>query len=101
MEHGELKEVHCVNCNKKHKLNVNRFYARASKLISILSAIILLVGTSVAIYFVIQMVSKTVSIMGIFTIASALLIPVWIYGVLNKEDGNRVRTFNQSYIKGS
>ena len=99
MESGELIEMHCAICNKKHRLNVNRFYTRASKRISILSGIILLLGTSVAVYFVIQMGSKTVSVMGVFAITSALLIPVWIYGILNKEDGNRVRTFNQSYIK--
>ncbi|MFC2110576.1 hypothetical protein ACFLRU_06730 [Bacteroidota bacterium] len=79
-------------------MNVNKFYAKESKLISILAGIIFLLGTFIGIYFVMQMISEMKTVMGIYIIATGLLIPVWIYGILNREDLNRVRTFNQTYV---
>jgi len=98
MENGKTKKIDCVNCNQKNILNANRFYAKESKLISILSGVIFLIGTAIGLYFVIQMITEMKTVMGIFIVACGLLIPVWIFGILNKEEQNRVRTFNQTYV---
>jgi hypothetical protein len=98
MENGKTKKVDCAKCHLNFNLEPNKFYAKESKLISILSGIIFLVGTFVGLYFVLQMISEMNTIIGIFTVASGLLIPVWIFGILNKEERNRVKTFNQTYV---
>ncbi|MDN3725557.1 hypothetical protein QRD02_14320 [Aequorivita sp. SDUM287046] len=97
MENGKAKKVECEKCYLNFNLEPNKFYAKESKLISILSGIIFFVGTMVGLYFVMQMISEMKTIIGIFTVACGLLIPVWIFGVLNKEERNRVKTFNQTY----
>lgn len=98
MEVGKTKTFSCVKCNKKNTLNANKFYAKESRLISIISGLIFLFGSAVGLYFVMKMISEMKTVMGIFIIATGLLIPVWIYGVLNREELNRVRTFNQTYV---
>ena len=98
MENGKTKKVDCDKCDLNFNLESNKFYAKESKLTSILSGIIFLVGTMVGLYFVMQMISEMKTIFGIFIVACGLLIPVWVYGILNKEDRIRVRTFNQTYV---
>jgi SNF family Na+-dependent transporter len=98
MENGKTLKTDCKNCNQKSTLNVNKFYAKESKLISILAGIIFIVGTFIGLYFVMQMISEMKTVMGIFVVACGLLIPVWIFGILSKEDRNRVKTFNQTYV---
>ena len=98
MENGKIPETDCKNCNQKSTLNVNKFYAKESKLISILAGLIFLVGTFIGLYFVMQMISEMKTVIGIFAVACGLLIPVWIYGILNKEDRDRVKAFNQTYV---
>lgn len=98
MENGKTKKVDCEKCHLNFNLEPNKFYAKESKLISIISGIIFFVGTMVGLYFVMQMISEMKTIFGIFIIACGLLIPVWIYGIFNKEERIRVRTFNQTYV---
>ena len=98
MENGKIRGTDCKNCNQKSTLNVNKFYVKESKLISILDGIIFLVGTFIGLYFVMQIISELKTVIGIFAVACGLLIPVWIYGILNKEDRNRVRACNQTYV---
>src|SRR5690554_7838659 len=81
MENGKIRKTDCENCNQKSTLNVNKFYAKESKLISILAGIIFLVGTFIGLYFVMQMISEMKTVIGIFTVACGLLIPVWIYEI--------------------
>ena len=98
MENGKITKIDCSNCNQKCTLNVNKYYAKESKLISILSGIIFLAGTFIGLYFVMQMISEMKTVIGLFIVACGLLIPVWIYGILNKEDRKRVKAFNQTYV---
>lgn len=98
MKNGKTRETNCKNCNQNFTLNANKFYAKKSKLISIIAGLIFFAGTSIGLYFVMQMISEMETVIGIFTIACGLLIPVWIYGILNKEDSNRVKVFNQTYV---
>lgn len=98
MENGKIIKTNCKNCNKQSNLNANRFYAKESKLISIISGLIFLVGTFIGLYFVMQMISEMKTVIGVFSVACGLLIPVWIYDTFNKEERNRVRTFNQTYV---
>ena len=77
---------------------VNKLYAKKSKLISIIAGIIFLFGTLIGLYFVMKMISEMKTVMGIFIVACGLLVPVWVYGILNKEERNRVKTFNQTYV---
>ena len=98
MENGKIRKTDCENCNQESTLNVNKFYAKESKLISIIAGIIFLVGTFIGLFFVMQMISEMKTVIGIFIVACGLLIPVWIYGILNKEERNRVKSFNQTYV---
>ncbi|WP_179345888.1 hypothetical protein [Winogradskyella ursingii] len=77
---------------------MNKFYAKEFKLISILAGILFLAGTLIGLYFVMQMISEMKTVIGIFVVACGLLFPVWIYSILNKEERNRVKAFNQTYV---
>jgi hypothetical protein len=98
MENGKIRKTDCESCKQTSTLNVNKFYAKESKLISILAGIIFLVGTFIGLYFLIQMISEMKTVIGIFAVASGLLIPVRIYSILKKEDRNSVKFFNQTYV---
>lgn len=98
MEKGTNRELDCKNCTQNATIHTNDFYAKNSKLISIISGAIFFGGTLVGLYIVFEMIREMKTIMGISVVACGLLIPVWIYTILNKVDGNRVRDFNQSYV---
>ncbi|WP_144669212.1 hypothetical protein [Dokdonia sp. Hel_I_53] len=98
MENGKIRETYCKKCNQNSTLHANKFYAKESKLISILAGIIFLVGTLIGIYFVMEIVSEMKTVIGIIAVACGLLIPVWIYDILSKNDRNRVKAFNQTYV---
>ncbi|WP_159021574.1 hypothetical protein [Formosa sp. L2A11] len=93
------RKYKCVNCSRHTRLSANKLYTKQSKLISMISGIVFLVGTLIALYFVVQMIYKMETVVGIYIIASGLLIPVSIYNILNKEDQKRVKIFNQTYVK--
>ncbi|GAA4282282.1 hypothetical protein GCM10022260_27050 [Gaetbulibacter aestuarii] len=98
MENGKIRKTNCEKCHQESTIIVNKFYAKESKFISVLAGIIFFVGTFVGLYFLKQIISEMKTVIGILAVASGLLIPISIYGVFNKEDRNRVKSFNQTYV---
>ena len=98
MKNKKTKEINCRSCKQNFTLIVNKIYAKESKLVSILSGFIFFVGTIIGLYFVMKMISEMKTVIGIFIVACGLLIPVWLFGILNKEERNRVKAFNQTYV---
>jgi len=47
---------------------------------------------------VIKMIFEMKTVIGIAIIASGLLLPIWIYNILNQEERSRVNSFNRTYV---
>lgn len=98
MENGNLINSKCSFCGLENILKVNRLYAKKSKSILIISSIIFLIGSAIGVYYVIKMIFEMKTVIGIAIIASGLLLPIWIYNILNQEERSRVNSFNRTYV---
>ena len=98
MEKGNYRKIDCENCTQKSTISVNKFYAKKSKLIIILAGIVFLVGTFIGLYFLVNIIIELKTYFGIYVAAYGLLIPIWIYSILNDHDRDRVIAFNQTYV---
>jgi|SRR5690554_5825922 len=99
MKNGKANVFQCANCSQGFTIVVNKLYAKESKVVLVVSGVIFLIGSLIGVYFLIKIISEMNTLVGLIVISNCLLIPVWIYSILNKEERNRVRTFNQSYVK--
>lgn len=99
MKNKKGKTLTCKQCNHIEILKINKVYTKESKIIIIVSMTIFLLGSVIATSFLLKMINEMNTVLGIIVITSGLLIPVWIYTILNKEDRRRVKSFNQTYVK--
>ncbi|WMI66872.1 hypothetical protein RBH94_06860 [Aestuariibaculum sp. YM273] len=99
MTNGKILKEECKSCEKTKSYHINQIYANESKIISFIAIMVFVLGTGFALYMIAEMfiVLKTVTV--ISSVAFALLFPILIYTVLEKEDRLRVRIFNNSFVK--
>lgn len=101
MKNGKTKQLNCNSCHKISTYHINQCYAKESKTLALLSGLIFLFGTIIGVYIIIEMIIKLKTTVGIILVAFGLLIPVWVYAIIRKEDRRRVVTFNRSYLNHS
>jgi hypothetical protein len=100
MNEGEIKKITCKNCNANNEIHVDELYAKKSKLAQILAGLMLIVGTPLTLFFILPALSGTRNNYLIYIIGGLLLVPVIIYGMMNKQDQTRVSSFNRNKLKG-
>ena len=98
MKNGKTKQLSCNSCHKTSTYHINQCYTKESKSLVIFSGLIFLLGSIVGVYILIEMIIDLKTTIGIAVVASGLLIPIWIYTIIKKEDRRRVITFNRSYL---
>lgn len=98
MVNGTKKKKFCKACKLNALVRVNDLYARNSILTFIIAGGIFLLGSSLGVYFLIKMIARGNTVLGLIPIASALLIPIRIYSILHINDRIRVKSFNQTYV---
>jgi len=99
MKHGKNMELNCTHCSKKNSIHINSVFAKSDKTSLIITSLIFLIGTAVILYYVRDMILNYEISMGTYIFSSTLFIPFFIYYTLNQKDVNRVKTFNQTYVK--
>ena len=92
---GKLLLLTCKKCGHSNKYDLNDIEAKPSRFALVISLIIFVFGT----LFLLIMFSDyiwEVGIYGVVTISSIVLIPSIVFTIINKNDRQRVNTFNQN-----
>lgn len=100
MKDGEYKEIECKNCKTKNKLHVDQLYAKPSKIAQLIAGLIFLIGTPLCFLLINPIFESSRNHYVIYIVGGFLLIPVFAYAVINKQDLNRVSSFNRRKLKG-
>lgn len=95
MTHGDKIELDCKNCNKKSKYYIDDLRAKESKIALIIALIIFIIGTPIALILLWDYIWQT-GLYGALGLILIIGIPSTIYGIINKNDSQRVRLFNRS-----
>ena len=93
---NEWITLNCKKCNHKDKYHIDTISARESKVALISGLTIFLVGTPLLFIFLWDYLFTTNNIYTIFGLVAPLIIPSLIYGIISKNDLQRVRNFNRS-----
>lgn len=96
---GNAVRFECPSCGKVNAIHVNKIYTKSSKSIFILSILVFLIGIGFGGYYLMNQILEMKTVVGIVAIASLLIVPSWVYSILQKEDRLRVNSFNRSYVK--
>ncbi|HNP66430.1 MAG TPA: hypothetical protein PKH16_00870 [Aequorivita sp.] len=91
-------EINCVGCNKKISASVNKIYAKESKSAFLIAGIIFMIGSILILIIWSKILSNSKNAMGLYAVALLLLVPVWIYIIIQKQERIRVSTFNHTYV---
>jgi len=94
MNEGKIKRYKCLNCNNLNEIHVNELKAKESKIAQIIAAIILLLGTPILMISLTNYVNTLLNLYYIL-IGGFLLLPVVVYGIILKQERNRVNHFNR------
>ncbi len=100
MQDGENINLNCKNCGVNTEFNVDKLYAKESKFANIVAGLFFLIGTPLVFFFVSPVFTGSRNHYAIFVIGSFLLVPVFAYVVIKKQDRTRVNSFNRSKLKG-
>jgi hypothetical protein len=100
MNESETKKFTCKNCKAINEIHIDELYTKKSKLAQILAGLTFIIGTPLTLIFILPALSGTNNNYLIFIIGGLLLVPVIIYGIINKQDQTRVSSFNRNKLKG-
>ena len=100
MKEGDFKELKCLECNTISEVNVDLLYAKQSKTAQIGAGLIFLIGTPLAFLIASSVFTGTTNHYVIYIVGGFLLVPVYIYIIINKQDQTRVSDFNRRKVKG-
>ncbi|MBZ9731647.1 hypothetical protein LB467_18325 [Salegentibacter sp. JZCK2] len=98
MNEGERKKIVCKNCGTNNEKHVNEIYASESKLALLIAGLIFLIGTPVTLYVMFEIMKVTRNHYMIWIIGGILLVPVFAYITISKQEQNRVSGFNRFKI---
>ncbi len=97
---GEFIEQTCQSCETKDKYHVDSFSAQPNRIAQIIGLAVFIIGTPLILIFIWQPLLTLTWSYAILAIAALLLIPVTIYGIIQKEDRRKVSSFNRHKFKG-
>lgn len=92
---GDSIELFCKSCNNKERYNIDNLKAQESKVALIIGLLIFLLGTPTILILLWDYIWLS-GVYGVIGILSIVLIPSIIYGIINKNETNRIRAFNRS-----
>lgn len=95
MSHGEKIELDCKSCNTTKKYYIDDLRAKKSKVALIIASMIFIIGTPIALILLWDYIWQT-GLYGAFGLILIIGIPSTIYGIINKNDMQRVSLFNRS-----
>lgn len=100
MHHWESKKIKCRDCSGSNLFHVDELIAKPSKMAQILASFIFFIGTPLFYFLINPIFTGSRNHYVIYIIGGFLLIPVFAYAVINKQDQTRVSDFNRRKLKG-
>ncbi len=100
MQDGEIKKLNCKNCGTNFEFHVDELYANHSKIAQIGAGLIFLIGTPLIFFLVNPIFTDSRNHYVIYVVGGFLLIPIFAYAVINRQDQTRVSDFNNRKLKG-
>jgi len=100
MKDGDYKNLKCLECGNVSEIQVDQLFAKPSKIAQIGAGLIFLVGTPLAFLIASSVFTGTTNHYVIYIVGGFLLVPVYIYIIINKQDQTRVSDFNRRKLKG-
>jgi len=95
---GNKIELTCKNCGQKDLYHVNRIIASESKIAKIIGLIIFLVGTPLMFLWIWDYIFQSAYVYVIAGLIGLIGIPAMIYSIIEKEQKNKIRLFNNCKI---
>lgn len=95
MTHGDKIELDCKNCDTIKKYYIDDLRAKKSKIALMISAILFIIGTPIALILLWDYIWQT-GLYGALGLILIISVPSTIYGIVNKNDSQRVSLFNRS-----
>lgn len=95
MKHGDRIELHCKACNKMDKYPIDDLKAKESKIAILIGLLVLFLGTLIVLILLWDYIWQT----GLYDALGLILIitiPSSIYVIINRNENQRVRLFNNS-----
>lgn len=100
MRESETKILKCKNCGVDTEFHVDELYAKHSKSAQYGAGLIFLIGTPLM-FFIFRLVfTGSRNHYVIYIVSGFLLVPIFIYAVMNRQDQTRVSDFNKRKLKG-
>lgn len=97
---GQIIPVQCKVCNKRADYRVDDFRAKPGQIVRITATLILLIGTPVLTFGIWNYLYSVNQPYQILTLVPLILIPITVYGIMTKEENNKIKNFNRHKIKG-
>ncbi len=94
-EMGNEFTLNCEHCLRKDRYSANEVKAKESKSIKIFSLLVFLIGTGFLACFFRDFVFISESPKFLFYVCATLTVPAVFYGLLTKQDRDKVRDFNR------
>ncbi|MEM9848461.1 MAG: hypothetical protein AAF847_11265 [Bacteroidota bacterium] len=92
---GDEFKLKCEECLKENKYHVNDVKAKESKLIAVFAFVIFIFGTGIIVYLLRDYLLMPNNPYNVLAIGGVILIPLFIYMILTKQDRDNARRFNQ------
>jgi len=100
MMDSETIKLNCKNCAKIREYHVDELYAKPSKTAQLIAGLIFLFGTPLMIFAINPIFNGTSNHYIVYIVGGFLLVPIFAYAVINKQDQTRVSDFNRRKLKG-
>ena len=100
MKEGDSKDLECLECGTISQIQVDQLTAKPSKIAQIGAGLIFLLGTPLAFFIASSFFSGVTNHYVIYVVGGFLLVPVYVYIIINKQDQTRVSDFNRRKLKG-
>lgn len=95
MKHGDKIEIKCKACNKTKKYAIDDLRARESKIAALIGLVVLIIGTPIVFILLWDSIWQS-GLYGAFGLILIIGIPGSVYMIINKNDHNKVSSFNRS-----
>ena len=100
MQDGETKKLICQNCGIDTEFHADELFAKPSKISQLIAGLIFFLGTPIMFLIISPIFTGSRSHYVIYIVGGFILIPIFAYIVINKQDQIRVSNFNRRKLKG-
>ena len=96
MSLGNKIELRCKQCNYEDQYEIDGFKAKENRIAHFIALLVFLIGTPIILVLLWDKIFMTNNIYTILALVTPLVIPSVIFGIISKNDRQRVSIFNRS-----